>query len=88
MPRQPRLEIPGIPQHVVQRGNDRQPCFFREEDYRRYLSELTELALRRECTVRAYVQFKGTEQLSPDQPAGEPASKAPWQSPFLAFKAR
>ena len=55
MPRQPRLDIPGIPQHVVQRGNDRQPCFFREEDYRRYLSELTELALRRGCAVHAYV---------------------------------
>lgn len=55
MPRQPRLDIPGIPQHVVQRGNDRRPCFFREEDYLRYLTELTELALRRGCAVHAYV---------------------------------
>jgi len=51
MPRQPRLDIPGIFQHVVQRGNDRQPCFFREEDYLRYLQELTELVLRRQCAV-------------------------------------
>lgn len=55
MPRQPRLDIPGIPQHVVQRGNDRQPCFFREEDYLRYLQELKELALRCHCAVHAYV---------------------------------
>lgn len=55
MPRQPRLDLPGIPQHVVQRGNDRQPCFFREEDYLRYLSELRELVLRRNCAVHAYV---------------------------------
>ena len=55
MPRQPRLDIPGIPQHVVQRGNDRQPCFFREEDYLRYLQELKELALRCQCAVHAYV---------------------------------
>jgi len=55
MPRQPRLDIPGVPQHVVQRGNDRQPCFFREEDYLRYLGELTELALRLKCAVHAYV---------------------------------
>ena len=28
MPRLPRLDVPGIAQHVIQRGNDRQPCFF------------------------------------------------------------
>lgn len=55
MPRQPRLDLPGIPQHVVQRGNDRQPCFFEETDYLRYLQELKELALRRHCAVHAYV---------------------------------
>jgi putative transposase len=55
MPRRPRLDLPGIPQHVVQRGNDRQPCFFQEADYLRYLQELNELALRRHCAVHAYV---------------------------------
>lgn len=55
MPRQPRLDLPGIPQHVVQRGNDRQPCFFEEADYQRYLQELNELALRKGCAVHAYV---------------------------------
>lgn len=55
MPRQPRLDLPGIPQHVVQRGNDRQPCFFQEADYLRYLQELKELALRQHCAVHAYV---------------------------------
>ena len=33
MPRPLRIDIPGIPQHVVQRGNDRQPCFFDDADY-------------------------------------------------------
>jgi putative transposase len=55
MPRRPRLDLPGIPRHIVQRGNDRQPCFFAEADYRRYLQELKELALRRHCAVHAYV---------------------------------
>jgi REP element-mobilizing transposase RayT len=55
MPRQPRLDLPGIPQHIVQRGNDRQPCFFEEADYLRYLQELKELALRGHCAVHAYV---------------------------------
>lgn len=29
MPRQPRIDLSGVPQHLVQRGNDRRPCFFR-----------------------------------------------------------
>ena len=35
MPRQPRFDVADIPQHVVQRGNDRQPCFFKHEDHER-----------------------------------------------------
>ena len=31
--RRPRFPVTGYPLHVVQRGNDRQPCFFAEADY-------------------------------------------------------
>jgi len=55
MPRQPRPDLADVPQHVVQRGNDRQPCFYVEEDYRRYLAGLRESAIRHGCTVHAYV---------------------------------
>lgn len=55
MPRQPRLDLAGVPQHVVQRGNDRQPCFFTEIDYLRYLDDLREITLREGCSVHAYV---------------------------------
>ncbi len=55
MPRTRRLDLPGVAQHVVQRGNDRQPCFFREVDYLRYLQDLREAALRFGCRVHAYV---------------------------------
>lgn len=55
MARQPRLDLPGIPQHVVQRGNDRQACFASEADYRRYLQELREAALKHDCAIHAYV---------------------------------
>lgn len=55
MPRQPRPDIPGIAQHIVQRGNDRLPCFFTEVDYRRYLINLREVALKHDCAVHAYV---------------------------------
>jgi putative transposase len=37
MPRRPRLALPGIPLHLIQRGNNRQACFFAEDDYRVYL---------------------------------------------------
>lgn len=55
MPRQPRPDVAGIPQHVVQRGNDRQPCFYVADDYRRYLAGLRESAIRYGCVVHAYV---------------------------------
>lgn len=55
MPRQPRADLAGIPQHVVQRGNDRQPCFFTDIDRVRYLDELREIAFRENCAVHAYV---------------------------------
>lgn len=54
MPRRPRLHIPGIPQHVVQRGNDRQPVFFSDDDCRFYLDWLGEYADKRKIPVHAY----------------------------------
>ncbi len=34
MPRRPRIFLPGIPLHLIQRGNNRQACFFADDDYR------------------------------------------------------
>ena len=42
MPRQQRYRLPGVPQHVIQRGNNRQVTFFDESDYVRYLEDLQE----------------------------------------------
>ena len=42
MPRQPRLVIPDLPHHVVQRGNRRQQTFFGSGDYQRYISLLAD----------------------------------------------
>ena len=55
MPRQPRIDLPHVAQHIVQRGNDRQPCFFTDGDRLRYLGDLRELALYIGCAVHAYV---------------------------------
>jgi len=55
MPRQPRYFIPGLPQHVIQRGVDRQDVFFSPQDYRLYLDTLRDAARDCDCTVHAYV---------------------------------
>lgn len=55
MPRPPRLDMTGVPQHVTQRGHDRQPCFFSEADYRCYLAQLKEVSHHFECAIHAYV---------------------------------
>jgi len=55
MPRPPRLELPGVPQHVRQRGNNGAACFFGDTDRRFYLKCLAEAAARRGCAIHAYV---------------------------------
>ncbi|KZC38304.1 MULTISPECIES: transposase [Rhodanobacter] len=55
MARQPRLDLPGIPQHIVQRGNNRLPCFLDDTDLHRYLHLLREALLDTRCMLHAYV---------------------------------
>lgn len=55
MARLPRLSLPGIPQHVIQRGNNRSACFFAEDDYRYYLDCLKDAVERYGVAVHAYV---------------------------------
>ena len=47
--------LPGVPLHVIQRGNDRQACFYSDEDARFYLDWLREYAEKTDCAVHAYV---------------------------------
>lgn len=55
MPRRARLMLPAVPVHVIQRGNNRQACFFADEDYRFYLEWLAEYARKTACRIHAYV---------------------------------
>ena len=55
MPRRARIALPNVPVHLIQRGNNRQPCFFADEDYRRYLDWLAEYSVKSGCRVHAYV---------------------------------
>ncbi|MDB5430525.1 MAG: transposase, partial [Caulobacter sp.] len=36
MARLARVVVPGVPHHVTQRGNRRQPVFFHDDDYAFY----------------------------------------------------
>lgn len=55
MPRKPRFNLIGIPQHVIQRGNNREACFYAEPDYRRYVDELRNVSDKYDCRIHAYV---------------------------------
>ena len=54
MPRPPRIVIPGMPHHVIQRGNRRQPTFFGPDDYQTYLDIAAEAFTAAKVEVWAY----------------------------------
>lgn len=55
MPRKPRFVVAGVPQHVIQRGHNREPCFYAAEDYQRYLDELKQAIETNGARLHAYV---------------------------------
>lgn len=55
MPRRARMYLPGLPYHLVQRGNNREACFFAIEDYQYYLVLLSELLDKYGVALHAYV---------------------------------
>ncbi len=54
MPRKHRIIPPGIPQHIVQRGHNKQQVFRSSLDYRKYLSLVETYSNRYNCPVMAY----------------------------------
>ena len=55
MARRPRLELPGVPLHVIQRGNNRAATFVADGDRHLYLTCLGDAATKYACAVHAYV---------------------------------
>jgi putative transposase len=55
MARRARLDLPGIPQHVIQRGINRTACFFADVDYTAYLQFLDLARKKADCSIHAYV---------------------------------
>ena len=55
MPRRTRIHIDGVPLHIVQRGHNRAPSFFEDQDRSAYLGWLGEALERERCRLHAYV---------------------------------
>lgn len=54
MPRSPRLHTPGLFYHVFARGNNREPIFFEEDNYRRFLVNLERFRCPLNYNIYAY----------------------------------
>ena len=54
MSRRGRIVVPGVPLHVIQRGNNRSACFAEDEDRGFYLHHLGRLARQEGCEIHAY----------------------------------
>lgn len=55
MARMPRYVLPGQPQHVIQRGNNRQIIFVADDDYHFYRDCLRRACEQHGCAIHAYV---------------------------------
>lgn len=55
MARLPRFTVPGYPQHIIQRGNNRCSIFNCTKDYLFYLDKLHESSNEHGCKIHAYV---------------------------------
>ncbi|WP_338847327.1 transposase [Massilia sp. W12] len=55
MARLPRFVLPGVPQHVILRGNNRSPIFAAPDDYRFFLEKLKAACEKHGCALHAYV---------------------------------
>lgn len=55
MARLPRFSPPGLPQHVIQRGNNRSMCFSDNRDFSAYAHWLKEYSVKFDVSIHAWV---------------------------------
>jgi putative transposase len=75
MPRRARIQIPGYPMHIVQRGHNRAACFLEPSGYELYLGLLNELHERFKCQVHAFVLMTNHVHLLVTPGASDSASE-------------
>lgn len=74
MARLPRFFVPGVPLHVIQRGNDRQPIFHDSDDLACFRDLLRDASRRGAVALHAYVLMTNHVHLlmTPTDPDGVP----------------
>jgi putative transposase len=75
VPRRPRIHLPGVPIHLVQRGHNREACFFADEDFLAYQEWLGEALRKTGCTLHAYVLMTNHVHLLLTSPNAEAVSQ-------------
>jgi putative transposase len=75
MPRRRRIHLPETPLHIVQRGHNREACFFGEDDYACYRHWLVEALNATGCSLHAYVLMTNHVHLLLTPPSGEAVSR-------------
>ena len=81
MSRHPRAVFPHVPLHIIQRGNNRSPCFFSRSDYQTYVDVMSEAVQRFPCQVHAYVLMPNhVHLLATPQDEDAPAAMIKWLS--------
>ena len=72
MARKPRFYLKGIPCHIVQRGNNRQACFFCDEDFGFYINSLQAALQQYNVQLHAFVLMTNHVHLlmTPDDAEG------------------
>lgn len=55
MARLARVHVAGVPEHIIQRGNNRQQCFASEEDFAAYVHWLKEYSDKFQVHIHAWV---------------------------------
>ena len=50
-----RVNPAGVPQHIIQRGNNRQVCFASEQDFAAYVGWLKDYSTKYQVDIHAWV---------------------------------
>ncbi len=75
MPRRSRIHLAGMPLHIVQRGHNREACFFGDDDYTAYRHWLGEALQATGCQLHAYVLMTNHVHLLLTPPEPEAVSR-------------
>lgn len=73
--RRPRLDLPGIPQHLTHRGVNRAATFIDDDDYNLYLQTLAACASHHNVQLHAYVLMTNHVHLLVTSPAAGAVSR-------------